>query len=84
VNMTKPPTALPKEFPLHTLPFGGKGTSALPSAAEGAFAGHHAEVVDAASVYGELSLELRALALGLSSPGVATERGGDQAEQVAA
>jgi hypothetical protein len=77
---------------LRTLPSrGGKATSSAPgqiphaSAAADAFAGHHAEVVDAASVYGELPLELRLMALGLSSPVVTTERDQpDGADRVAA
>ena len=75
-------------LPLYALPssHGEKATSSAlqARAAADAFAGPHAEVVDAASVYGELPLELRLMALGLSSAVVATERDGDQADRVAA
>jgi hypothetical protein len=85
----KNPQAMKDHLPLRTLPssHGEKATSSAPvpgSAAETAFARQHAEVVDAAFIYGELPLELRLMALGLSSPGVTTERDGDQPDQVAA
>jgi len=88
----KDPQAMKDQLPLRALPScAEKATSSAPvphsvSAAppRPAFAGHHAEVVDAASVYGELPMELRLMALGLSSPVVTTERDADGADQLAA
>jgi hypothetical protein len=88
----KNPQAMKDHLPLRTLPssHGEKATSSAPvpgSAAETAFARQHAEVVDAASAYAALPLELRLLALGLSSAIVMPERDGDQsggADQLAA
>jgi hypothetical protein len=67
----KETATMKRDTSLRTLPSspGGKAPTVRVRTAEDAFARQRAEVVDAESVYGELPLELRLMALGLASPG---------------